>query len=90
MKLQKLKVRSRGTAWPATQARAAAQPSRITPDERRGRPADAPSLTGLMLVLQRLTGRALSAIGVGVQLGNVLICAAILLLGPSVALELLP
>lgn len=47
-------------------------------------------LTTLLLVLQRLTGTTLSGIAVGVQLGNVLVCLSMLLLGPAVVLGLLP
>jgi hypothetical protein len=93
MKLRKLKVRSHGAVEPAMRASATAQSSCITLEERQSlanRSANMLSLTSLALVLQKLIGGALSAIGVSVQVGTVFICAAILLLGPLVALGLLP
>jgi hypothetical protein len=47
-------------------------------------------LNRLMLALQRLTGTTLSGIAVGIQLGNVMVCLSMLILGPAVILRLLP
>jgi hypothetical protein len=40
-------------------------------------------ITRLLHLLQQLTGTLLGFVGVGIQLGNVLICIFMLLLGPT-------
>lgn len=44
----------------------------------------------LLHLIERLTGALLGSLCVGVQLGNVLVCIFVLLLGPAVVIELLP
>lgn len=46
-------------------------------------------LTNLMLTLQKLLGTTLSGIAVSIQVGNVLVCLFMLLLGPAVVVNLL-
>jgi hypothetical protein len=69
------------------------RPSCATHEGRRGRAGragDASGFISLMRLLQRLLGATLSGIAVSMQIGNVLICASMLLLGPAFILGLLP
>jgi hypothetical protein len=47
-------------------------------------------LTDLLLFLQKLFGAMLGGIMVSIQIGNVLICASMLLIGPSIILDMVP
>jgi hypothetical protein len=93
MKLRKLKLRFPGTVQTAEQASETTPLSCTTSGDQStnaNRAGDGMRLTDLMIGLQKLLGTTLSGIAVGVQVGNILICAAMMLLGPAVILGLLP
>ena len=50
----------------------------------------APSLADWMLTLQDFLGGMLSGIGVSILVGNILVCLALLLVGPTFLVEFLP
>jgi hypothetical protein len=50
---------------------------------------EAPVAAKLMLLLEKFTGAILGGAAVTLMIGNPLICVALMLLGPSVVLELL-
>ncbi|HEX7314757.1 MAG TPA: hypothetical protein VF297_12600 [Pyrinomonadaceae bacterium] len=93
MQLLNTRLHSPGNAQLAARAAEAASVLPDTTGDRDGlgrRARVARSLSGLMLRIQTFLGAALSGLAVSVQLGNVLICLSMLLLGPSVVLGLLP
>jgi hypothetical protein len=50
----------------------------------------APMVTQVAVLLEKLTGVVLGGIAVSVQIGNVLVCVSVLMLGPAFVLGLLP
>lgn len=76
MRLRNSKLHSPGTAQAADRAPETARRSFNTPHS-------------LMLALQTLLGASLSGLAVSVQIGNVLVCLSMLLLGPSIILSLI-
>jgi len=93
MKLRKLKLWFPGAVQTAEQASETTPLSCTTPGEQptnANRAGDGMRLTDLMIGLQKLLGTTLSGIAVSVQVGNILICASMLLLGPAAVLGLLP
>lgn len=80
MKARKLKSQFPG----ATLNLAASEPPFAGPAR------DKSKLMSCVLMLQRFLGVMLSSIAVSAQVGNVLVCVSLLLLGPAVILEFLP
>jgi len=92
MRLQNIKLHSPGATQVAEQASEAARRSFKTLRlwlNPASHPRVAPSFTNLTLKLQTLFGAMLSGVAVSVQLGNVLVCLSMLLVGPSIILSLL-
>jgi hypothetical protein len=90
MRNQKLKPQLSGVAralWQAIRAALSTLKGWLTYlDEVKA----APVVTQPALLLEKLTGVVLGGIAVSVQIGNVLVCVSILLLGPAFVLGLLP
>lgn len=93
MKLRKLKLQFPGTTRTLVRMPGALPPLHMLTDGRQsptGHTADTSKLMSCVLMLQRLLGVALSSIAVSVQVGNILVCIALLLLGPTLLLDLVP
>jgi hypothetical protein len=92
MKAQKLKLQIPGIVQTALQTSETARSPQGRLGELPGYANHARSarrFTNLLVALQKLSGFTLSGIGVSILIGNLLICAALLLLGPAVILDLL-
>jgi hypothetical protein len=79
-----------GTVGRSKQSSETAQSLRARYEKALAYPSDeraVPLVIRLMLLLRKLTGAMLCGAALAVMFGNILICGAILLLGPEITIE---